>query len=114
MEKKYLTARKLRKNSTQQEDKLWNLLRNRNLSNIKFIRQYPIGPYIVDFAARKQRLVIEIDGGQHNMPENIEDDLKRTQYIEAKGYKVIRFWNNEIDDNLEGVYLKILEIIKNK
>ena len=112
MEGKYLIARKLRKNSTEQERLLWKLLRNRQFMNLKFKRQFPIGDYIVDFICEEKKLVIEIDGGQHNEPENISSDNTRTKYIESCGYKVIRFWNNEISNNLEGVYLKLQEIVK--
>lgn len=114
MDKKYITARVLRKNMTPQEYKLWNLLKNRQLNGIKFVRQYPICPYIVDFASRREHIVIEIDGGHHNIPENISNDTVRTEYLISQGYKVIRFWNNEIDDNIDGVYLKLLELLNNK
>ena len=100
-------ARELRKNSTEQELKIWKLLRNRQLSNYKFRRQYPIGPYIVDFICREKRLIIELDGGQHNENRNIMYDTERTKYLELRGYKVIRFWNNDIDNNIEGVYKSI-------
>lgn len=99
---------------TPQECKLWNLLKNRQLNGIKFVRQYPIGPYIVDFASRREHIVIELDGGQHNIPENISNDNIRTEYLISQGYKVIRFWNNDIDDNIDGVYLKLLELLNNK
>lgn len=112
MYKKYLQARELRQNMTSQEYKLWALLRNRNFNGVKFVRQYPIGPYIVDFACRKKRIVLELDGGQHNEMQNKIYDDKRTGYLISKGYKVLRFWNNEIDDNLEGVYLKLLDFVK--
>ena len=112
MYKKYLQARELRQNMTSQEYKLWALLRNRNFNGVKFVRQYPIGPYIVDFACRKMRIVLELDGGQHNEMQNKIYDDKRTEYLISKGYKVLRFWNNEIDDNLEGVYLKLLDFVK--
>lgn len=114
MDKKYITARVLRKNMTPQECKLWNLLKNRQLNGIKFVRQYPIGPYIVDFASRREHIVIELDGRQHNIPENISNDNIRTEYLISQGYKVIRFWNNDIDDNIDGVYLKLLELLNNK
>ena len=107
MDKKYYIARKLRKNNTTQEYKLWLLLRNRQFGGYKFVRQYPIGSYIVDFACRKLRLVIELDGGQHNAPNTVDYDNKRTEYIESRGYKIIRFWNNEIDSNIDGVYQKL-------
>ena len=114
MEKNYQFARKLRKDTTPQERKLWNLLRNRQFNGLKFVRQHPIGDYIVDFACRRKMLIIEIDGGQHNTNDNIEYDEKRTKFLNEKGYKVIRFWNNEIDNNIEGVYLKILKVIENE
>ena len=113
MDKKYIKAKLLRKNSTSHEKIIWNIIRNRKLNGLKFVRQYPIGAYIVDFACREKKLVIELDGGQHNESENISYDEKRTAFLESQGYKVIRFWNNEIDKNLEGVYEKILEFISN-
>ena len=111
MEEKYNRARNLRKNSTLQEQKLWELIRNRKLNGLKFVRQYPIGNYIVDFACRQKKIIIELDGGQHNEDENIVYDTKRTKYFENLGYKVIRFWNNEIDNNIEGVYERLLEFV---
>lgn len=111
MDKKFILARNLRKNMTTQEAKLWDLLRNRQFGGFKFVRQYPIGSYIVDFACRKKKLIIELDGGQHNFPENIKQDNERTMYLEERGYKVIRFWNNDIDNNLEGVYLEIMSCL---
>lgn len=113
MDKKYFIARKLRKNTTLQEYKIWCLLKNRQLNGLKFVRQYPIGSYIVDFACRKEKLIIEIDGGQHNFDENIVFDNKRTEFLINNGYKIIRFWNNEIDENIEGVYLRLQEFIQN-
>ena len=89
---------------TKQETKIWSLIRDRKFYGYRFLRQYPIGNYIVDFICRSKKIIIEIDGGQHNEPENIEYDKRRTQYLEEKGYKVIRFWNNDIDKNLLGVY----------
>jgi len=112
MEDKYIKARELRYNSTTQEQKLWNLLRNKQFNGIKFVRQYPIGDYIVDFACRKLKLIIELDGGQHNEPQNIAYDNKRSEYLTSRGYRIIRFWNNEIDENIEGVYLKLSDIIR--
>ena len=112
MDEKYIKARSLRKKSTIQEQKLWNLIRNRQLNNLKFIRQYPIGTYIVDFACREKKIIIEIDGGQHNQDKNILYDTERTKYFEKLGYKVIRFWNNDIDNNIEGVYQRLSEFIK--
>ena len=105
-------AKTLRKNMSKQERILWKLLRNSNLNNCKFRRQHPIGDYIVDFICLEKFLIIEIDGGQHNKSENIEYDNKRTQYLEKRGFKVLRFWNNDIDLNISGVYAKILKYVE--
>ena len=105
-------AKNLRQNQTQQEHILWNLLRNHKFHNLKFKRQQPLGNYIVDFICKDIKLIIELDGGQHNTKENILVDEERTKFLESKGYKVIRFWNNEIDNNLEGVYLELEKIFQ--
>ncbi len=104
MDKLTETAKKLRKNSTPQEQKLWSLLKTKQYKNLKFKRQQPIGRYIVDFVCREKWLIIELDGGQHNEDKNIAYDEERTQYLESLGFRVIRFWNNDIDDNIEGVF----------
>ena len=111
MNNKTILARNLRKNSTIQERRLWNLLKNRQFHNLKFKRQQPIGDYIVDFICKEAKIIIEVDGGQHNEPENIEYDKTRTEYLNTLGYKVIRFWNNEIYENIEGVLLRLKEEI---
>ena len=111
MGNKIILARNLRKNSTIQERRLWNLLKNRQFHNLKFKRQQPIGDYIVDFICKEAKIVIEIDCGQHNEPENFEYDKTRTEYLNNLGYKVIRFWNNEIYENIEGVVLRLREEI---
>ena len=109
MDNKINLARNLRKNSTPQEKLLWQIFRNHNFYGYEIRRQSPIGNYIVDFVCRDKKIIIEIDGGQHNEPQNILNDNIRTEYLKSKGYKVIRFWNNEIDNNIEGVYLKLKE-----
>ena len=109
MDSRVVLARKLRKNMTPQELKLWQFLRNKQFNNLTFKRQYPIGNYIVDFICKEKWLIIEIDGGQHNTPEAIEYDKERTIYLEKRGFKVLRFWNIDIDNNFDGVYQKILE-----
>ena len=109
MNNKIIKARILRKNMTDQERKLWELIKNRQFFNYRFLRQYPIGSYIVDFICREKKIIIEIDGGQHNQTNDIIYDKTRTHYLNTKGYTVIRFWNNEIDNNIEGVYLKLKE-----
>ena len=88
---------------TKEEVKLWNILRAKRFHNYKFKRQVPIGNYIVDFLCKEKNLIVEIDGGQHNETLNKIKDIKRTNYLESKGYKVIRFWNSEVWDNIEGV-----------
>ena len=111
MNNKTILARNLRKNSTIHERRLWNLLKNRQFYNLKFKRQQPIGDYIVDFICKEAKIIIEIDGSQHNEPDNINYDKVRTEYLKKLGYKVIRFWNNEIYENIEGVALRLKEEI---
>jgi very-short-patch-repair endonuclease len=94
-------ARRLRRDSTQAEQKLWRYLRARSLAGFKFVRQKPIGPYIVDFVCREKRVVIEVDGGQH--AEN-SHDAARDQWLSEHRYRVLRFWNNEVLENIEGVW----------
>jgi len=102
-------ALKLRREMTEAERILWYHLRSRRLSGLKFRRQVPIGPYIVDFLCPEKRVIVEIDGGQHNYPDERSRDLERTRFLESKGYKVLRFWNNEVLGNLEGVLTVILK-----
>lgn len=92
-------ARNLRRNQTEAEGLLWQCLRNGH-AGYKFRRQLPVGPYIADFACLEAKLIVEVDGGQHC--EN-QKDVARTEYLNARGYEVMRFWNNDIIDNLEGV-----------
>jgi very-short-patch-repair endonuclease len=94
-------ARHLRKKSTDAERKLWYFLRRKQFSNVKFRRQFPIDRYIVDFISFEAKLIIEADGGDHNLPENIQYDERRTNLLERFGYKVLRFWNNEILEDIE-------------
>ena len=112
MDKIYHIARNLRKNKTKEEDVLWQLLRNRQFMGLKFKRQVPIGNYIVDFVCEEKKLVIEIDGGQHSIPDNVKADKVRTDYINSKGYRVVRFWNNDINQNIEGVYETLLSMVR--
>jgi very-short-patch-repair endonuclease len=97
-------ARQLRKNSTLVERKLWRYLRSRSLGGFKFVRQEPIGPYVVDFICREKRLVVEVDGGQH--AESARDTV-RDQWLLEHRYRVLRFWNNEVLGNIEGVWQTI-------
>ncbi len=111
MEQKKQFARNLRKNSTKQERILWAILKNRQFMNLKFRRQAPIGDYIVDFVCKEKMLIIELDGGQHNTPEKIVYDNERSKFLKSEGYKIYRFWNNEVDNNLSGVYQRLLELV---
>ena len=104
------TRRKsLRKKQTDTEIMIWSLLRDKKCKGYKFYRQYSIGSYIVDFYCPKLRLSIEIDGSQHAEKMNKDYDQERTIYLNANNIKELRFWNNEVTENLEGVYQRILE-----
>lgn len=98
-------ARDLRKNQTDAEKLLWRHLRNRQLNGNKFKRQYYIDKFIADFICLESKLIIEIDGSQH--VQRADADIKRTKILESKGFKVIRFWNNEILTHINGV-LKVI------
>ena len=99
-------ARELRKQSTDAEIVLWSLLRNRSLCNLKFKRQFTIGPFIVDFACLDKKLIIELDGSQHL--DSKEYDEERTLYLNHRGFHVIRFWNDEVFNHKTAVLEKIL------
>lgn len=98
-------ARTLRANATDAERKLWNHLRNRQLADLKFRRQATVGPYIADFLCVERSLIVEADGGQHGD----EQDRLRTSYLQSRGYSVLRFWNDDILRNMDGVLTMILE-----
>ena len=102
-------AKELRKNMTDAEQILWYFLRANRLFGLKFKRQQPIGNYIVDFVNFQNKLVIELDGSQHNENINIEKDNERTKFLESNGYKVLRFWNNDIFENIEGCIESIID-----
>jgi len=109
---KTFTARRLRKEETLAEKRLWEQLRNRTLGGYKFVRQAPIGPFIADFLCREVKLVVEIDGWTHSTPEEIGYDEKRTGFLARDGYRVIRFENVEILDGMDGVLAALLEELK--
>ena len=96
-------AQELRKNPTEAERKLWLHLRLRQLGGHKFRRQQPLGKYIVDFVCLEKRIVFEVDGGQHNAQMQILSDKQRTEWIEEQGFLVLRFWDNEVMQNIEAV-----------
>jgi very-short-patch-repair endonuclease len=104
-------ARNLRRSQTDAESKLWSQLRAHRLRSFKFRRQFPIREFIVDFCCRERRIVIELDGGQHGEPEGAASDARRTLALEAWGYRVIRFWNNEVLQNIDGVAEAIYEAL---
>ena len=103
------TARMLRKNQTDAERALWHRLRNRRLLGGKFRRQVPIKGYVADFAALEIKLIIELDGSQHI--DNKEADEIRTGFLQREGYKVIRFWNNDVLLRLDDVLEFILQAV---
>ena len=104
-------ARILRRNATKAEDFLWIFLKNRYLNRYKFRRQHAIGPYIIDFVCERKKLIIELDGSQHAEIKNEEYDKKRTLFLEAHGYKVLRFWNSVVFTEIEGVLETILNAL---
>ncbi len=100
-------ARELRKNQTDAETLLWQLLRNRQIEDCKFRRQHPIPPYILDFYCHDKKLAIELDGGQHNQDQDKAKDQKRTDFLGSKGIQVLRFWNNDVLQQTEAVLEQI-------
>lgn len=105
--------RKLRNAQTKEEKMVWNLIRNKKINDCKFYRQYSVGKYILDFYCPKKRLCIEIDGGQHNDEKLIIYDKIRSEFLESQDIKVIRFWNNDVRNNIAGVYEVILTSLIN-
>ena len=105
-------ARELREQATKAEQMLWKYLRGRRLNGYKFRRQVVIEPYIVDFVCLKSKLIVEADGGQHS--EQQEYDALRTKRLEGMGYRVLRFWNNDILRQHENVLEYILSVLTNK
>jgi very-short-patch-repair endonuclease len=99
----HLRAHALRRNTTDAEKKLWSRLRKLDVDGSHFRRQVPIGPYIADFACMAARLLIEIDGSQHAEDHQQAHDEARTRWLENEGYRVLRFWNNDIGKNIDGV-----------
>ena len=102
-----LISRKLRHQITPWEAKLWYHLRANRFYGYQFKRQVPMGGYVVDFCCQRKKLIVELDGGYHNNEKNKSNDVDRENYLKSRGYKVIRFWNNELDKNIEGVLFTI-------
>ena len=103
-------ARELRRNPTEAERRLWKHLRLRQIGGYKFRRQQSIGPYIVDFVCLGKRVVVEVDGGQHS--EQIAYDTERSAWLEAQGFRVLRFWNHEVLKEIEVVKEVIAEALE--
>jgi very-short-patch-repair endonuclease len=104
-----IRSRQLRVNQSDAETKLWNRLRNRQIDGRKFVRQQPIGRYICDFVCREKLVIIEVDGWQHS--ESARDEV-RDRYLRGEGYRVMRFWNNDVLSNIEGVLTVIDETLR--
>lgn len=100
-------ARELRRDMSPAERRLWWAIRHKSLDGARFRRQVPVGEYFADFCCLKRKLIVEVDGGQHSETE--EYDRRRTQFLEAQGFRVIRFWNTDVMTNLEGVVDTIFE-----
>jgi len=105
-------ACRLRKNSTDAERHLWWRLRQRQLAGFRFRRQVPLGPYIADFVCLSAKLIVEVDGGQH--AERPEQDERRSAWLAANGFDVLRFWNNDVLGNTEGVLEAILRALEER
>ena len=103
-------ARTLRAEMTDAENELWYYLRREGLG-VKFRKQHPIGKYIADFACLNPKLIIELDGGQHTETDAVAHDAARTAFLEAQGFKVLRFWNNDVLENMAGVWERVVEVL---
>jgi len=102
-------AKGLRKKSTDAEKLLWSRLRAGRCEGMKFRRQHPVGQYIVDFVCLERKLIIELDGGQHALPGEAWKDRQRDAWLEKEGYTVVRFWDNEVLMNRNGILDAIME-----
>src|SRR5580704_2756915 len=103
-------ARRLRREQTDAESVLWQHLRGKRLNGAKFRRQHLIGDHIADFCCLKHRLIVEVDGGQH--ADEVEKDAARTHHLEEHGFRVIRFWNDDVLKNIEGVLTSIEDALR--
>lgn len=105
-------ARSLRRRDVPAEALLWRMLRNRQLGEFKFRRQHPVGRYIVDFACVERKVVVELDGDSHAWSQR--KDAERTRFLEAEGWHVLRFWNNEVYESLEAVEKTIYQVCEER
>lgn len=99
--------KELRRNQTDAEKAFWTKIRNKQFLGLKFFRQYSFGLYILDFYCPEKKLAVELDGGQHNLPDGREYDADRTIFLNAHGVEVERFWNNELLCNMDGVIARL-------
>ncbi|GJL95731.1 MAG: endonuclease [Hyphococcus sp.] len=104
-------AKHLRKNQTNAERLFWRAVKVKRLNGFKFRRQHPLGSYVVDFICLEKKLIIELDGSQHAMEGQSIHDAARTQWLETIGFTVIRYWNDDIYNNLNGVLDEVLEYL---
>jgi very-short-patch-repair endonuclease len=100
-------ARRMRRDKSNAEIKLWRALRELNRRGFQFRQQAPIGPYIADFCDHTAKLVVEVDGAQHGLPKGSATDMRRTRWLASRGYRVLRFWNHEVLTNFDGVETEI-------
>jgi len=105
-------ARRMRREPTDAERKMWTLLRDRRLCSLKFRRQHPVGAFIVDFCCVEHKLIVELDGGQRGERPRAEADARRTRYLRARGYRVIRLWNNDVLSEPHAALEVVLEALQ--
>ena len=105
-------ARSLRRGMTDAEQRLWFCLRGRQMDGCKSRRQHPLGSYVLDFYCPAHRLAIELDGGQHNTCEGRDKDRRRSAWLKQQRIRVLRFWNNDVLENLEGVLTRIWQVLQ--
>lgn len=104
-------ARHLRRNQTEAERRLWLYLKDMKREGFHFRRQCPVGPYVADFLCYSARIIVEVDGGQHGLDAGIEHDRRRDEWFVENGYRVLRYWNNDVLGNTQGVMETILSIL---
>jgi very-short-patch-repair endonuclease len=101
-------SRKLRRDQTSAEQRLWQVIRNRQLGGLKFVRQMAVGPHVADFACRRKRLIVEVDGATHSSDEELARDARRDEFLRGAGYEILRFRNTEVYEALDMVCEAIL------
>jgi len=105
-------ARALRKSATEAEKKLWEVLRRKHIHGLRFRRQYPIGPYFADFVCLPARLIVELDGGQHADGAAVAHDNRRTTWLEGERFRVLRFWNLDVFEDIDGIMDRIADAVR--